>query len=279
MPTPIEILLDPISLIILAGYAAIMLWELLAPAKPLPKVSGWRLKGLTAFAIFFYLSTYLPLIWDQYLAPYQLFDLTGLGAWGGAAAALLVYELGVYLWHRTMHASDVLWRTFHQMHHSAERLDTYGAFWFSPLDMIGFTAVGSLCLVLVVGVTPQAATIFILTTTFFAIFQHANVRTPRWMGYLIQRPESHSVHHARGMHYYNFSDLPIFDMLLGTFRNPKRHVELTGFYDGASARVGDMLLFRDVADTGMPWDDTMDYVVADSIATHVDTPDRAPTEA
>lgn len=27
-----------------------------------------------------------------------------------------------------MHKSDFLWLTFHQMHHSAERLDTYGTF-------------------------------------------------------------------------------------------------------------------------------------------------------
>ena len=43
------------------------------------------------------------------------------------------------------------------MHHSAERLDTWGAFWFSPLDMVGWTAVFSLSLTLV-GLTPEAVT-------------------------------------------------------------------------------------------------------------------------
>ena len=38
----------------------------------------------------------------------------------------------------------------------------------------------------------------------------ANVRTPQWLGYLVQRPESHSVHHQRGVHAYNYSDLPLF---------------------------------------------------------------------
>lgn len=248
MPTPIEILLDPVSLIILAGYAGLMLWEAVAPAKPLPVVRGWRLRGLLAFAAFFYLSTYLPLIWDGYLAPYQLFDLSALGTWGAAAIGIVVYEFGAYVWHRSMHASNVLWRGFHQLHHSAERLDTYGAFWFSPLDMIGWTALGSLSLVVIVGVTPQAATVFVLATTFLSVFQHTNISTPPWLGYLIQRPESHSVHHQRGVHYYNFSDLPIFDILFGTFRNPKNHVAETGFYQGASARVAEMLTFRDVAE-------------------------------
>jgi sterol desaturase/sphingolipid hydroxylase (fatty acid hydroxylase superfamily) len=135
------------------------------------------------------------------------------------------------------------------MHHSAERLDTFGAFWFSPLDMIGWTAVGSVCLVLVVGVTPQAATILLLSITFLAIFQHANIRTPRWLGYLIQRPESHTIHHGKGIHHYNYSDLPVFDMLFGTFRNPQGFEVETGFYPGASSRMADMLLFRDLNQT------------------------------
>lgn len=254
MPTPFEILLDPISLIILAGYAGLILWETLVPAKPLPAVKGWRLRGLTSFGLFFYLSTYLPLIWDQYLAPYQLFDLSALGTIAGATIGILLYEAGVYAWHRAMHANTALWRGFHQMHHSAERLDTYGAFWFSPLDMIAWTALGSLCLVLIVGITPQAATVFVLTTTFFSVFQHANIRTPRWLGYFIQRPESHSVHHQKGVHYFNFSDLPVFDILFGTFRNPERFVEETGFYNGASARIGDMLMCRDVSEAPDPLD-------------------------
>jgi sterol desaturase/sphingolipid hydroxylase (fatty acid hydroxylase superfamily) len=79
------------------------------------------------------------------------------------------------------------------------------------------------------------------------VLQHANVRTPRWLGYVVQRPESHSRHHARGVHAGNYSDLPIFDLLFGTFDNPPAFAKRAGFYDGASARVAEMLSFRDVA--------------------------------
>jgi len=247
MPTPLEILLDPLSLGVLALYAALMLWEALLPARSLPRVRGWVPRALGSFAVYFYLSSYLPLLWDGYLAQYQLFDLGHLGAWAGAAVGLLVYEGLVYLWHRAMHESDFLFRSFHQMHHSAERLDSFGAFYFSPLDMIGFTFVGSLSLSLIVGLSPQAVTVFLFATMFMGIFQHCNVRTPRWLGYLIQRPESHTVHHGKGVHYFNFSDLPLFDLLFGTFRNPRTYELETGFYNGASARVGDMLRFRDVS--------------------------------
>jgi sterol desaturase/sphingolipid hydroxylase (fatty acid hydroxylase superfamily) len=204
------------------------------------------MRGLAAFATYFLLSSYLPMLWSEHLARFQLFDLTALGTWGGAAAGLLIYEAGVYGWHRAMHGSDILWRTFHQMHHSAERLDTYGAFWFSPFDMIGWTVLSSLALTLCVGLTPGATTLVLLGTTFLSIFQHANIRTPRLLGYIVQRPESHSRHHERGVHAGNYSDLPLFDMLFGTFHNPPRFSRESGFFDGASARIADMLRFRDV---------------------------------
>ncbi len=249
MPTPLELLLDPVSLAVIALYAALIAWEGSFPARALPVVKGWKARGLTGFFVYFLLSSYLPLLWSEHLARFQLLDLTALGTLGGAAAGLLIYELGVYAWHRTIHGSDALWRTFHQMHHSAERLDTYGAFWFSPLDMIGWTVLFSLALTLCVGLAPEATTLVMLLTTFMSVFQHANISTPRWLGYFVQRPESHSRHHARGIHAGNYSDLPLFDILFGTFDNPRNFAHETGFFDGASSRVVDMLRFRDVART------------------------------
>lgn len=247
LPNPWEVLIDPISLIVLAMYGILMLWEALAPARELPKIKNWKLRGLTSFAVFFYLSTYFPLIWDTYLVDYQIFDLTSLGAGWGAFVAVMIYEFGLYVWHYAMHKNDTLWKIFHQMHHSAERMDSYGAFYFSPMDMIGFTLLGSLCLVVVAGFTPEAATLFILITTFLAIFQHANISTPRWIGYFVQRPEAHTVHHAKGIHAYNYSDISLFDILFGTFNNPNGYEHEAGFYDGASKRIWDMLMFKDIS--------------------------------
>ena len=73
----------------------------------------------------------------------------------GAGIGVLIYELLVYVWHRTMHRVHWIWRAFHQMHHSAERVDTYGAFYFSPLDIVGFTLLTSLSLTVVVGSAPR----------------------------------------------------------------------------------------------------------------------------
>lgn len=246
MPTPLEILLDPISLIVIGIYTALFLWESLFPGRKLPKIKFWIFRGVFAFMFYFFLASYLPLLWDNYLASYQLLDLSGVNPILAGIAGVILYQFGVYVWHRAMHKSDGLWRVFHQMHHSAERIDIPSAFYFSPLDMIGWTFLSSLCFALIMGLSAQSTTIVLLTLNFMGMFQHANIKTPQWLGYIIQRPESHSVHHARGVHAHNYSDLPVFDILFGTFKNPKDFMPETGFYKGASSQVLDMLMFKDL---------------------------------
>lgn len=250
LPTPIQILSDPASIIVISIFFSVMIAEELFPGRPLSSVKFWKVKGITAFIIYFFLSSYLPLFWNEFLGSYQLINMTTLGDYWGALVALLIYELGVYIWHLSMHKSNLLWRVFHQMHHSAERVDTYGAFFFSPMDMIGFTFLTSLALVWIGGFTLQATIYAIYAATFLAVIQHANIKTPQWMGYIFQRPESHSLHHATDIHANNYSDLPLFDILLGTFRNPKDFSRQTGFYDGASSRIGEMILFKDINSEG-----------------------------
>jgi sterol desaturase/sphingolipid hydroxylase (fatty acid hydroxylase superfamily) len=246
VPTLIELFTDPISLAFFGLYAALWGLEALFPARVLPPIPGHRMRALCALGAYFLVSSYLPYWVSPLLEPLRIADLSSLGTWGGGLCALLVYQTFAYAWHRSMHRFDALFRAVHQLHHSAERLDVPSAFLFGPFDMIGWTLVSTVALSLV-GVTPAATVAFVLGTSFLSTFQHANVRTPRWLGYLIQRPESHSHHHARGVHADNYADLPIFDMLFGTFENPASFAPATGYYDGASARIGDMLMLRDVS--------------------------------
>jgi sterol desaturase/sphingolipid hydroxylase (fatty acid hydroxylase superfamily) len=249
MPSPLDLLLHPVSLIFFAMYAVLMLWEAVAPARALPTVPRWRTRGLIAMAFYFLLSSYLPLLWTQYLLPLQLFDLSGLPLLAGAVVGLLVYQACAYAWHRALHGSALMWRFGHQMHHSAERLDTFSAFWFSPADTAGWTAVFSLALTVVIGLSAEATTGALLLASLLSMITHTNVRTPRWLGYFIERPEMHSWHHARGLHRQNYSELPVFDMLFGTYYNPRDFAGETGFHEGGSSRVIEMILGGDVAGT------------------------------
>jgi len=96
------------------------------------------------------------------------------------------------------------------------------------------------------GLDPVAASITGFIGAFYAMFQHWNVRTPRWLGYLIQRPESHCLHHEKEVHGRNYSDLPLWDMLMGSFHNPERFEGEVGFEPAAARRVGAMLVGVDV---------------------------------
>jgi len=246
LPTPWQLFIDPASIIVISIFLVLVIAEAVVPARKLPTVKFWKMKGIAAFILYFFISSYLPLIWGDYLGEHRMFDLTFLGDYWGGLTALLLYELGVYGWHRAMHKSNFLWRVFHQMHHSAERVDTYGAFYFSLMDMIGFTFLTSLAMVWIGGFTVQATLYAIYGATFLAVIQRTNIKTPTWTGYIFQRPESHSLHHEKGVHAFNYSDLPLFDLIFGTFRNPKEFSQAAGFYQGASSEIGKMLLFKDI---------------------------------
>jgi len=245
-PSPWVILSDPLSLIVYAIFGGLFLWETFFPARKLPKIKYWKLKGLLFFIAYLLLTTYIPLLWDGFLASYQLLDLSHMPVWSQVILGTLVFELVQYAWHISMHKSDFLFRTSHQMHHSAERLDVPSAFIFSVNDMIGLSLVGSISFTLLMGLSAEAITSILLSLTFLGVFQHANIRTPRWLGYIVQRPESHSLHHAKRVHGYNYTDLPVIDMLFGTFKNPKSFEKETGYYLGASNKILAMLRFKDV---------------------------------
>ncbi len=209
---------------------------------------AWRIRGIVVTAAAVWLSMLTASGWAALLGDFALFELKSLGTIWGAAVGVLVYEFVHYWYHRSIHRFDALWRLAHQMHHSAERVDAFGAYYLHPVDVFFFTTWASLVFIPLLGLGAEAAAIGAAFLTFNAMFQHANVRTPHWLGYFIQRPESHCVHHGRGIHHYNYSDLPLWDIVFGTFVNP-RNVEgmEAGFYDGASARLPEMLLFQDVS--------------------------------
>jgi sterol desaturase/sphingolipid hydroxylase (fatty acid hydroxylase superfamily) len=233
--------------IALGMFAGFALLELVSRGRNFPPVARWRLKGAGFMLLYFALATYAQLFRDGWLGEHRLLAGDQLPLWAQLGLGFLALEFGIYAWHRTMHNTPFLWRWFHQMHHSAERVDIWGALYFHPFDTLGFTFVGSLVLVLGVGIGAEAAIAINLLATFMGLFQHANIKTPHWLGYLIQRPESHSAHHERGVHARNYGDLPLFDIIFGTFHNPREFDGQVGFFEGGSRKVGPMLFGKVIA--------------------------------
>lgn len=235
--------------ITLALIPAFLLLDFSWQPRRYAKTRHWRLRGLLVTAGIVLFSGEVALLWGNLLGNVHLIDGSGLGIWGGAMAGIAVYELLHYWYHRLAHEWNWLWLAGHQLHHSAESLDAFGANYLHPFDAFMFATLSSLVFFPLLGLVPEAGVIGALFLTFNAMFQHANINTPYWLGYLIQRPESHGIHHARGVHRYNYSDLPLWDIVFGTFRNPTRDEvpPEAGFYQGASNRIFAMLIGRDVS--------------------------------
>jgi len=150
-----------------------------------------------------------------------------------------------YWWHRATHHFDILWRMFHQLHHSPRRIEALTAFYAHPLDTAAAVLISAFSSYLILGASPIAAGWALLLTGTFDLFLHSDIHTQQWVGYFVQRPEMHTVHHALGHHAQNYG-LPVWDLLFGTWCNPEKRVEQCGFDAERSARLHDMLLCRDV---------------------------------
>jgi sterol desaturase/sphingolipid hydroxylase (fatty acid hydroxylase superfamily) len=225
---------------------AFLLLDVFVRARRFASPRGWRLYALAVTAAAFWFALKVGEAWAAWLPAWSLFDLSGLGTWLGALVGILVYELFHYGYHRLAHEWGWLWRRSHRMHHAPESLDAFGAWYLHPIDVVAFNSLGILVAFPLLGLAPETGALIGLFLSFNAMFQHANLRTPRWVGWFVQRPEAHGVHHGRGVHRFNYSDLPLWDFVFGTLRNPARFEGKVGFFDGASRRLVPLLLGTDL---------------------------------
>ena len=207
----------------------------------------WLRFGIGFLVLLMAFNATLPLlIPPEWLGKHALLPGHRLGVLGGVLVGYPLVALANALIHRLMHRINAIWRWTHQLHHAPLRVDMGGAALFHPFDILQNILFSLLVSTLVLGLRPEAAAWTGFVAAFYGLFQHWNVRTPRWLGYLIQRPESHCIHHQRRLHAYNFSDFPLWDLLMGSFRNPARWEGEAGFDPPAASRYGAMLLGRDV---------------------------------
>lgn len=212
-------MLIPISVIFIALF--MILYERNRPGRTWPVVRHWWLRAglLNSLQI---ATVYLAgLSWDRWMVNWNHGFLSHLNSYWGGLVGYLAITFIFYWWHRWRHASDFLWRWFHQLHHSPQRLEIVTAFYKHPFELIADSIICSAILYICLGLTPASAANAVLLSALAELFYHWNIKTPYWLGYIFQRPESHCVHHQHGVHAYNYSDLPLWDMLFGTFNNPK----------------------------------------------------------
>ena len=232
---------------IFAAFVFCLVLERLRPGWRLPAVRGWWWRVLAINGAQLTIVVVAGFSWERWAAHASLLHLSEhTGAVAGGLVAYFVATFIFYWWHRARHESDTLWRLFHQIHHSAQRLEVITSFYKHPLEMIVNSIIGSLLVYALLGLSPEAGAVYTLCTALGEFFYHTNVTTPRWVGLVFQRPEMHRIHHEHGRHRNNYGDLPWWDMLFGTYENPRTFDATCGFDDAREQRLGDMLRWRDV---------------------------------
>ena len=233
--------------IILAIFILFFIVERVRPGWELPKVKGWwrRVLMINGFQIGVVLLA--GITWEAWFqSGNPVVNLPIENPLGEGLVAYFIATFVFYWWHRFRHESDFLWKHFHQIHHSPQRLETITSFYKHPLEMIVNSIIGSILVYAVLGISIEGALVYTFCTAFGEFIYHINVRSPRWMGFIFQRPEMHRIHHEYGQHKYNYGDIVWWDMLFGTYQNPKEFTKTCGFDEAQELRLKDMLIFKNV---------------------------------
>ena len=232
---------------IFAAFVFCFVLERLRPGWRLPRVCGWWWRVLAVNGAQLAIVVLAGLTWERWAVQRSLLHLSAhVGPAAGGLIAYFAATFVFYWWHRARHESDTLWRLFHQIHHSPQRLEVITSFYKHPVEMLVNSLIGSALVYALLGLTPEAGAVYTLCTALGEFFYHTNVTTPHWVGFVFQRPEMHRVHHEHGRHRNNYGDIPWWDMLFGTYENPRRFAATCGFDDAREQRLGDMLRWRDV---------------------------------
>jgi sterol desaturase/sphingolipid hydroxylase (fatty acid hydroxylase superfamily) len=239
-----------IPLFVLAVGLAMLVVERGVQARRWPVVRSWWPRAIAFNLVQAATAVVAGVAWDGYMIRHRPFVLEGVGIPAQALLGYVVITFVYYWWHRWRHEVPLLWRWLHQLHHSPQRIEVITSFYKHPLEIVLNGLLSSAIVYWLVGVEPFAAALAVTLTGLAEFVYHWNVPTPHWLGYWIQRPESHCVHHQEGLHHYNYADLPLWDMLFGTFRNPTRWDARCGFGDGQELRLAELLTGRDVVATG-----------------------------
>jgi len=111
---------------------------------------------------------------------------------------VVLLDLALYGQHVASHKIPFIWR-FHRVHHADRDMDATTGVRFHPIESV-MSMLYKCVIVLVVGPAVIAVVIFEVILNASALFNHANVRLPKWLDrilrILIVTPDMHSVHHS-----------------------------------------------------------------------------------
>lgn len=232
--------------IIMILFVVVFTLEVIAPASGAKCDKRWlRLAGLLNI-VQVGATLAAGTLFHRLFSSYSIFSLPV--DWSPLAVGLICFVTAsfiAYWWHRALHRYDFLWRVFHQLHHSPARIEALTSFYLHPFDGMAATFISCLSSYFIFGASTEAVTWAVLLAAFYNLFIHMDKATPYWVGYVLARPEMHRVHHKRDYHANNYG-LPVWDMLFGTWENPRERVRVCGFDREKEIKIGEMLRMVDI---------------------------------
>jgi sterol desaturase/sphingolipid hydroxylase (fatty acid hydroxylase superfamily) len=230
--------------LVLGVATGMMALERLFPGVEQPRVKGWWIRVFALNACQVGTVYFAAWSWDRWLPQLRLFDGSLLPTSVGIVLGYLTITFAFYWWHRARHASDWLWR-LHQVHHSPVRIEAAMSFYKHPIEIAMNSFMCSTLLYVLLGLPAATVSIVVAITGVAELLYHSNLRTPWMLGFFFQRPEMHRRHHERGWHRSNYSDIPLWDLLFGTFDNPLESPVQCGLDEGAEQQLLRMLSGRE----------------------------------
>lgn len=237
--------MTPLAIIVM-GTFVFFIAERVLPGRELPEAPGWYARAAFLNICQVGIVLLAGVAWNRWEQRWSVFHISRVMP--PVAQGLLGWFIGTfvfYWWHRARHDSNFLWRVCHQIHHSASRIEILTAFYKHPVEIAADSMLASALLFSLLGASLAGSAWFNVFAVMGEYFYHSNLRTPRWLGYFIQRPEHHSIHHQLDLHAFNYGDITWWDRLFGTFREAEEFAPQCGFPEGHEKHLGRMLLFRD----------------------------------
>lgn len=148
----------------------------------------------------------------------------------------LIYSFVNYWYHRVKHSNAFLWRNLHRFHHSTTQMETAVTFYKHPFEYIANSVV-VLTLAWVFSVPFEAIAMALAIEGCLECFHHSNIKLPKkldWIGWVIQTPKMHLIHHQRGLHRYNYVAF-LWDSVFGTAIVYQEFEGKLGFNDNSGA--------------------------------------------
>lgn len=239
-------MIDAVYPLLIAAFAAMIALEFCFPIQRKPWDGQWVKRAAVINLAQLIMVGLAAVTVNRWFGQYAIFRLQDYVP--TPLAGLVAFLLGnfvQYWWHRLQHSSDFLWRWLHQLHHSPKHIDVLVANYAHPVDFFIIVSFHAAAALLVLGLDLTGFAWATLFSGLYNYYIHCNLRSPRWLGYFVQRPEMHRVHHRIDHHAQNYG-LPIWDLMFGTWHNPDDCEFECGFHDGRESRVIHMLTGRDV---------------------------------